>query len=205
VDKLTYRGGSRIGWINASWPFGKLSLSKDLISISGMEKIEFTPSQVVSFERYWSIPLFANGIQIKHNRLDIPEKVIFWCVGSRESVLLAINQIGFEPTGQSIPRAEGFPVRWHVVIAMIVLWNALFMIDQSFESNEPNTLGSFSLLALFLLFSFATVLLKSKRLQNIVLRSGHQLGEIKSILLLLQIVSGFLFLGFGMNFLFFNK
>lgn len=197
MAEISFTGGSRIGWVNASWPFAKLSLSPNRLTISGLGNVEFTPSQVVSFERYGSIPLLASGIRINHNRADCPETIIFWCMGNREKVFSAIEQSGFHPTGQAKPRVEGFPIRWSVVIAFIVLWNVLFLLDQPFGSNQPHAPGPYSLAALLLVFGFVTVLRKSARLQQVVMRSGHQVGEIKAFLLLLQLVSGFLSLGFG--------
>jgi hypothetical protein len=201
VAEILFRGGSRIGWVNASWPLARLSLSTDRLTISGMGNVEFTPSQVVSFERYGSIPLLASGIRINHNRLDCPEAVVFWCMGSREAVFSAIAHSGFHPSGLAISRVGGFPVRWSVVIAFVVMWNALFLLDNPFGSVQPHTLGPFSLIALLLAFGFVTAIQKSAWLQQVVMRSGHQVGEIKSFLLLLQVVSGFLSLGFGASLL----
>lgn len=197
MAEISFRGGSRIGWVNASWPLAKLSVSTNCLSISGLQTVEFTPSQVVSFERYGSIPLLASGIRINHNRSDCPEKVIFWCIGNREKVFSAIAESGFHPTGQASPRVEGFPIRWSIVIAFVALWNALFLLDRPFGSSQAQVPGLFSLIALLLVFGFVTALQKSERLQQIVMRTGHLAGEIKSFLLLLQLVSGFLSLIFG--------
>lgn len=195
--EMSFRGGSRIGWVNASWPLAKLSLSADRLVISGLGKVEFTPSQVVSFERYGSIPLLASGIRVNHNRSDCPEKVIFWCMGNREKVFSVIAQSGFHPAGQASSRIEGFPIRWSVVIMFVVLWNVLFLLDRPFGADRAQFLGPFSLIALLLVFGFVTTLQKSAQLQQIVMRSGHQVGEIRPFLLLLQIVSGLLSLVFG--------
>ena len=204
MTEISFRGGSRIGWVNASWPLAKLSLSANKLTISGLGNVEFTPSQVVSFDLYGNIPLLASGIRINHNRPDCPETVVFWCMGNRDQVLSAIAQSGFHPAGQTAPRAQGFPIRWSVVIAFVVLWNVLFMLDQPFGSNQPHAPGPFSLLALLSVFGFVTVLQKSARLQQVVMQSDHHVGEIRSFLLLLQLISGFLFLGFGANFLLSN-
>lgn len=197
MAETSFRGGSRIGWVNASWPLAKLSVSPDRLSISGLGSLEFTPSQVVSFERYGSIPLLSSGIRINHNRSDCPETVIFWCMGNRETVFSAITQNGFRPSGLASPRAEGFPIRWSVVLAFIVLWNVLFLFDRPFDQNHAATPGPFSLIALLSVFGFVTVLQRSARLQQIVMQSGHVVGEITSFLRLLQVVSGFLSLSFG--------
>lgn len=199
MTEISFRGGSRIGWANASWPFAKLSLATDQLVISGLGNVKFTPSQVVSFERCGSIPLLAGGIRINHNRADCPETVIFWCMGNCEKVMSAIAQSGFQPIGQPSRRAGGFPIRWSVVITLVVLWNALFLFDQPFGFNQTQSLGPYSLIALLMVLGFATALQKSARLQQFVMRSGHQVGEIKSFLLLLQVITGLLSVGFGVG------
>lgn len=201
ATEISFRGGSRIGWINASWPFAKLSLSANCVSISGLGKIEFAPSQVVSFERYGPIPLLASGIRISHNRSDCPHTVVFWCIGNREKVFSAIALSGFHPTGQASSRTAGFPIRWSVVITFVALWNVLFLFDQSFKADQAHMPGPLSLIALLLVFGFVTAVQKSARLQQMVMQNGHQIGEIKSFLLLLQLVSGVLSLGFGASLL----
>lgn len=82
-----------------------------------------------------------------------------------------------------------------------MLWNVLFLLDQPFESNQAHTPGPFSLIALLLVFGFATALQKSAQLQQMVMQKGHQVGQIKSFLLLLQLVSGVLSLAFGASLL----
>ena len=117
-------------------------------------------------------------------------------MGNRSRVLAEIGQSGFSPKGRPSERASGFPIRWSVVSGVIALWNVLFMLDRSAhsQSHEP---GSLVLLALLALFFLATSIRASPRLQRIVLRNGHQVGEIKAFLALLQIVAGFLSIVFG--------
>lgn len=196
MRETSFRGGARIGWVNASWPFAKLAVSANRLVLASLGTYEFNPSQVVSLEPYGSIPLLASGIRINHNRADYPEKIIFWCMGNRDRVLTELGQNGFLPTGRQTERAPGFPIRWSVVIVVIALWNVLFMLDQRAQPKlrEP---GSFSLLALLALFALATAIRASSRVQRMVLREGHQVGEIKAFLGLLQLVAGLLSLVFG--------
>lgn len=196
MGERSFRGGARIGWVNASWPFAKLTMSADKLSLASLGTYEFSPSQVVSVEPYGSIPLLASGLRINHNRADYPGKIVFWCMGNRDRVLAELRQIGFSPSGRPAARAPGFPIRWSVVIAVIALWNVLFMLDGSapLQSRGP---GLFSVLALLALFALATAVRTSPRIQRVVLREGHQAGEIKAFLGLLQIVAGSLSLAFG--------
>jgi len=196
VSETSFRGGARIGWVNASWPFARLTVSADRLALSSLDTYEFSPSQVVSVEPYGSIPLVASGIRINHNRADYPEKIIFWCMGNRDRVLTELGQNGFLPTGRPTERASGFPIRWSVVIAVIALWNVLFMLDRWTrpQAREP---GPYSLLALLALFALVTAIRASPRIQLMVLREGHQIGEIKAFLRLLQLVAGVLSVAFG--------
>ena len=90
MSETSYRGGARIGWVNASWPFARLTVSADKLALASLGTYEFSPLQVVSVEPYGSIPLLSSGIRIIHNRADYPEKIIFWCMGNRSRVLAEI-------------------------------------------------------------------------------------------------------------------
>lgn len=187
----SFRGGARIGWVNASWPFARLTVSADRVVLASLGTYEFSPRQIVSVEPYGFIPLLASGIRINHNRADYPEKIIFWCMGNRDKVLMELGGNGFSPSGNSADRASGFPIRWSVVIVVIALWNVLLMLDRSSQpqSHQP---GVLALMALLSIFGVATAARASLRVQQIVLRKGHQIGEIKAMLVLLQLVAGLL-------------
>jgi hypothetical protein len=183
VSERSFRGGARVGWVNASWPFAKLSVSASRLALASLGTYEFSPSQVVSIEPYGSIPLLASGIRINHNRADYPEKIVFWCVGSRDRVLNELLQSGFSPSGHPAQRAAGFPVRWSVVIAVVVLWNVLFVLDSSGQAESRSRApGAFSLLALLSLFGLATAVRVSPSVQRMVLREGHEVGEVRAFL-----------------------
>ena len=71
MEEISFRGGSRIGWVNASYPFVKLTCSRARLTLSSLGSHEFTPGQVVGFGTFGSIPLLANGLAIEHNRLEV--------------------------------------------------------------------------------------------------------------------------------------
>ena len=110
MGETSFRGGARIGWVNASWPFAKLIISADRIALVTLGSYEFSPSQVVSVEPYGSIPFLSSGIRINHNRADYPEKIIFWCMGNRSRVLAEFRKCGFSSQGHPAKRAAGFPL-----------------------------------------------------------------------------------------------
>src|ERR1019366_4785782 len=197
LAEASFRGGARLGWVNATWPFATLKVSRNELRLSSLGSHEFSPSQIVSLEPYGSIPLFSSGIRINHNRPDYPNTIIFWCMGSRAKVLSAIQDVGFSPSGKVGARVPGFPVRWSVLIAVIVLWNMLFLLDGSVLKARGSPPGPFIFVALFGVFALATATRLFSGVQRLVLREGHQIGEVKSFLSLLQLVSGFLSLVFA--------
>jgi hypothetical protein len=75
----------------------------------------------------------------------------------------------------------------------IVVWNALFVLDGFVPWKEPKAPGMFVQLALALAFSAALGLQRSRTVRYCVLKPGRSVAEIRPFLLLLQVVSGFLF------------
>jgi hypothetical protein len=200
-DDVSFRGGSRVAWVNTSFPFAKLVATRGSLKLSTLGTYEFTPEQVVSFGTYGSIPLLANGLAIEHNRLDYPARMVFWCVGSRERVLEEIRRVGFVPRGIAVERASGMPFRWSFAIAAVLAWNALFLVDShGFPLQLPKSgppFGPGTVAALALAFLLATGIKASTRLQRLALAPGHVLGEVRGMLTLLQLVSCPMALGFG--------
>jgi hypothetical protein len=199
VIEASFCGGARVGWVNASWPFATLTANANTLTLSSLGTYPFAPSDVITLEPYGSIPIFASGIRIHHNRKDYPKTMIFWCTGRRNAVLEEIASMGFRPAGQALPRPSGFPIRWSAVAAAIILWNALFVLDTAVVGWGPQSPGFFALLALVLVFSAATATRASPAFQRVVLRKSHDVAEIKSFLVLLQIVTGILGVGFGIT------
>ena len=189
---VSFRGGARIGWVNASWPFATLNVSRDELRISSLGKYTFSPTEVVSIEPYGSIPVISSGIRINHNRADDPSTIVFWCMGNRSRVLSAIAEAGFIGRGSASLQAREFPIRWSVVIAVIALWNMLLFFQVPGHLAFGSGSGALAPLAVAGLFALCTAVRLSSRIQRVALREGHQVGEIKSFLSLLQLVSGLL-------------
>jgi hypothetical protein len=108
----------------------------------------------------------------------------------------ALARARFVPTGQAVPRPSGISIRWSAIILAVALWNALFLLDSTTQRSHHQP-GSFSYMALLLLFAAATVVRSSPRFQRFVLREGHQVGEIQPFLVLLQVVTDLLCVVFG--------
>jgi len=203
VQRVSFIGGSRIGWVNATWPFAQLSADARQLRLWSFGTYEFAPEQVVSIEPYGLIPFFASGLRINHNRADYPEKIVFWCLGSRDSVLAQIRDAGFNARGAAAERAPGFALRWSAIILGILVWNALFLTAQTFHTT-PNTRQPVlaDVLALFVAFGISCAFAYSRNFQRLVLNPGHSIGEVKSFVVLLQLILGGLCVGFGATVLF---
>jgi hypothetical protein len=198
VIQASFRGGAHVGWMHASWPFAKLTAEADTLTLSCLGTYTFTPSEVVALEPYGSIPVLARGIRIRHNRRDYPKKIVFWCMGSRDSALTEVAGTGFAPRGQPLEGRAGFPVRWSAILIFLLLWNVPFLLDRTM--TESRTTSELVALATFVLFFAAATATKlSPRFRHLLLRDGHELGEIKSIVTLIQIFTGSLTLGFAVK------
>jgi hypothetical protein len=201
MDEISFRGGSRVGWTNATFPLVKLTCSRDRLALSGFGSHEFTPQQVVGFGTYGSIPFFGNGLSIEHNRLDYPARMVFWCMGSRQRVLDEIRRVGFVPSGVAVERPRGMPLRLGFAIGCVLVWNIGFWSDTrlQFHPGTPTLpFGPGVVATLAALFVVATGIKVSPRLQRIVLAPGHVVGEVRGLLTLLQLISGAMAGAFGL-------
>jgi hypothetical protein len=187
--ELSILGGVRIGWVNASWPLARLFASATRLKLSGLlGTYDFLSSDVVSLERYGSIPILYSGVRIVHVRSDYPAKIIFWNLGRSEKLISKIKEIGFSPTAPASRTARrSFPMRWTAILVFLVAWNGLFVLGGYFHTK--NFIAPLALSLTFLV-CLGTRMLPS--LQRMVLRDGHSVNEIESVLLLIQTVSGLL-------------
>ena len=200
MEEISVRGGARIGWVNATWPLAVLVASASRLRLTSvLDTYDFLPSDVVSLERYGSVPFFASGVRIAHARSDYPSKIIFWYLGNPEVLIEQIRRAGFSPTApaSSETKWQGFPVRWTVILLFILTWNGLFLLDRVLPRSLANRRGLFSLIALLLAFLACWGTKTSPRLQKMVLKDGHSVSEIKAFLSLVQTVSGILLVIFA--------
>lgn len=193
-------GGARIGWVNASWPFAKLDVSASSLTVSSgfFGTYAFTPAQVVALEPYGVIPLIGRGVKIVHGHPEYPAKIIFWCFGDPERLIARIRGVGFVPSCSSAATAigRGIPVRWASILAAVVLWNALFILDGFLPGRARGAPGPLVIAAMAVAFLCAHALPRSTLLQSLVLKEGRSVDEIRAPLALLRLVTGLLLLSF---------
>lgn len=193
-DKISSTGGARIGWVNASWPFATLTATRDRLDLNAsvIGRYSFSPEQVVTIEKYTTIPILGWGIKIRHNVASYPKHIVFWCFGTPGSLVAQIAETGFLPAARpdSIPANQGIPARWQALVAIVILWNLLFMADMHGSSGPEATPGLFSFLAVLLVCSGSIALWRVRWLQTLILKPGRSPSEMKAWLYLLAFISG---------------
>jgi hypothetical protein len=202
-DEIVVNGGARIGWVNATWPLARLEASRTVLSlkVAFTGTYLFTPTQVHSIEKYSSIPFLGWGIRINHIVRDYPRKIVFWTFGRPETLMKRIADIGFVPQGRPDPSTSdrGIPIRWQAILAIVLLWNALFIADSGFSFDSQRQPGIFSLTAIILLFVGSVLVRINNTLQRLILKPSRDIGEIKSAVNLITLVSGFLSIGLSVQ------
>ncbi len=199
-EYLSIRGGARVGSVNATWPLAQLIVRRDSIDVKVMfiGSYAFLQNQVVSIKKYTVIPRLGWGIQIVHNVIKYPKKIIFWTFRDPQEVIAQIQASGFSPSADpvDVPSDPGMPVKWRSVVLIIVLWNFLLILASHGGVPQlglsPRALMFIALGSLFLGTVFFN---RSARLQDMILKPGRSPDEIKAWVKLLAIVSGVLFAG----------
>src|SRR5262245_4359369 len=200
-DTVTFTGGARLGWVNGTWPFGRLSISSGrlTISLAFAGRYTFAPSEVSRLER---CGLAANGLRIVHTRDDCPDPIIFWCGGRAPHVIEAATRAGFHPHVRPSPSSgRGMPFRWVAVAQVVLAWNVLGLLDQKGLPLwvEPRPPGPLMIAALGMLLGVTFAIQISPGAQAWALKPGRSVSEVLPLLRFLQLVGGFLFAVFTLR------
>jgi hypothetical protein len=120
-----------------------------------------------------------------------PAKIVFWCLAP-ERLIRNIEALGFRPQAPmaAVPKKDGVPFRWSFLIAMLVLWNALFVLDGFVPWKQPKEPGMFVFLALLMLFVASAAAAHSQQFQALVLKPGRSVAGIRPALNLVQLIGG---------------
>lgn len=199
-------GGANIGFGRTTWPFAKLMVNKNELRLNAsiLGNLYFRPSDIVSIEP--PSLFFGGGIKINHRVNGYSAKVVFLTFGSRD-LIKRIEDSGFLNNTSPIPAeveneivkyqsSGSFPMKWSAVIVFVIVWNALFLGDQLGYFGSTNNripIGIGAKLALAFAFVFALAILISQPFSRVVLKDGRTAKEIKSFLLFLMLISGFMF------------
>ena len=194
MNELKVRGGARVGWLNATWPFATLTATSRQLSLAAAFSgtFDFAPGEVAALEVHGSIPLLGTGLRIVHTRPDYPPNLIFWCFGNPRKLIERIEALGFMPRAPraQVPERSGLPVRWSFIIALLVMWNGLFLMDGFVPWQRRGGPGIYVMLAVSLLVATALALRLSPRVQALVLKPGREFSEIRPVVNLVLLVCG---------------
>jgi len=213
MEVINETGGIKIGWIRASWPLAKLTVTKDKLELNGglIGNLVFRPSDVISIEAGGFFAFTGRGLKIIHNVANYYSTAIF--ITSRPNALIAqIKEIGFlENKGPlsfdleneiSMYQSTGsFPMKIPMAIAMVVIWNVLFLLDQTklFHANRSFGIpGAGAQIALAFVFLTFLSLLISQRAREIILRPGRKVSDISTTTYFFMLITGIMFLGFSL-------
>ncbi|WP_426671335.1 hypothetical protein ACPPVU_08870 [Mucilaginibacter sp. McL0603] len=211
-QEINQTGGARIGMANATWPFAKLTVNKDTLTLNAgiLGKLVFNPSNIVSIEPYSGITVIGSGIQINHNVSGYNPKVIFWTFDNPLVLINKIKQTGFLDNanpGNYIPVADlsstqkqgGFPIKPIAAVAIVVIWNVLFLYNfyVFFTSGNKaaSPIGLGGQLALGFILITCLLLLTLEPFRRLVLKEGRSINDIKTIVYFIMLISAVMLAG----------
>jgi hypothetical protein len=209
MTQLNLTGGARIGMANATWPFASLKVDKDRLDLNAtiVGNLIFKPDDIISIEPYYMIPIIGQGIKINHRIPKYKNKVIFWTFKNPNEVINQIRQTGFldnTSNPDSLPdnkiieerqKQGGFPIKIPFAIAVVVIWNILFLLDflDFFNGNtEGMPLGDGVKMALGFVLITSILTLISSGFRKIVLKEGRELKDISKFLYFIIFICAFM-------------
>lgn len=212
-EKFTLTGGARIGRANASYPFAKLDVDKNVLKIDAsiVGNLIFQAKDIIELKPYKSIPVIGNGIKIIHRIENYSSEVIFWTFKDPSFVLKEIEKTGFLSNTNSIlsendleiikKQGQGsFPIKKSAVIFFVVVWNLLFLWAFIPIFTNPQgkgfPIGIGANIALGFIFLSSILLLISKSFRTLILKEGRDFEDIKKFLYFIILVTGMLFISF---------
>jgi hypothetical protein len=93
-EVFTLVGGMRADLFNASWPFARLTATKEKICLQVFSrKYEIDKSAINKLKKYKGI--FSTGLKIEHQNHEIPGRLIFWTF-SFKKLKLVLEQMGYK-------------------------------------------------------------------------------------------------------------
>jgi len=201
---------------NASYPFAKIKVDKNKLELNAsvVGNLTFSPKDIISIEPYQQFPIIGKGVKINHRVSNYKEKVIFWTFENPKEVINEIRKTGFldninsnisvdDKRILSKQKQGGFPIKKTFAVGMVILWNVLFALDIYKFYNNPNgviPIGNGIKTAIGLLLITALITLFSKSFQNLILKEGRELDDIKKFLYLIIAISSFMLVKFHVNY-----
>lgn len=200
-ESVTCRGGARIGFVNATWPFAHLSADREKLrlDVAVLGDFPFESREVVALEPFCWIPMFAWGIRIRHAVPAYPEVMRFWCLGSPWALEQEIRGTGFRAgasEGEAAMIDRSMAWRWQFLAACFVGLNALMSLEPSHRNGAPP--GPATLLSMALIFFLAMGIRHDTWVRHVALKPGRTPGEVRQWTGLLALTSGILLVIFAL-------
>ena len=202
MDQLIETGGGVIGLYRASHPFAKLTVNKYTLEfqMSMTGTLIFRREDIVSIKPIKQ--LLKRGLKITHSIPEYSEKVIFWTFEEPDRLMRKIEATGFLSNTDPLPadlaeeitkkqKQGGSPLRKHVYIGAVILWNLLFLYDiAGFLTGKSRLpLGHGVQAALSLLIISAILLLTAEPFRKLVLKEGRSVDEVRKTALFIIILT----------------
>ena len=99
MDKMFFsqRGGVRLDYANSTWPYAKIAVSSESIILHEFcyifwKKHVFNRNEIFSLKKYHGF--FSQGLQIKHQKKECPQHVVFWTFNFK-SLKMALEKNGY--------------------------------------------------------------------------------------------------------------
>jgi len=205
IDEIKETGGARIGMARATWPFATLTVNRDTLRLNAgiIGDLIFSPADVISIEPY--NVFVSQGIRINHSVGNYNKDVVFLTSGIN-ALIEEIRQTGFLDNKEAVPinrditalqGSGGFPFKWPPVIAIIVMWNLLFIADfhKVFTGDQKFTgFGVFVKIALGMMFLICALLLFLKPMQDFMLKKGRTINGVRPFLYFMMFIVGMMLL-----------
>ncbi len=190
-SSLALTGGAEIGLVSASWPLARLVVSPNELTLEVLilGAYAFRSDQVSSLAGYTLIPLVAWGVRVHHVIEEYPKRVIFWSRERPDRVLSKIREIGFVPTARAgaIYGRRGIPLRLGTIGLCLLLWNALFWLDQRSLLAKRGILAVAALIVTFLVSFFTP---RWPALQRLFIKHGRDIGEVRHACRFIALITG---------------
>jgi hypothetical protein len=194
MNEIEETGGAKIGIAQATWPFAKLTVTKNVLQLNAslVGNLYFRPSDIIGIEP--SSLLSGAGIKINHRVKEYNSKVIF-LTSNGQDLINRIESTGFLQNSNVLPadiEAEitkyqsggSFPFKWSAAITFIVIWNILFLTDLFtwFGKRNKMPLGDGARLAIGFAFLFALAVFVVQPFRQLVLKEGRSVKDVKAFL-----------------------
>jgi hypothetical protein len=90
---LSATGGARLGLLNATWPFARLTADANMLRLSVLgAPLTFTRESVLELSAMRGF--FSRGLQIKHAESAYPKRIIFWCF-NLDALTTGLRRLGW--------------------------------------------------------------------------------------------------------------